>query len=875
MSDTVRPNPLMRAIATARMATMESPPRDQEVVIRSQLIRVELKKVCPDLSKIIDTVTTFRPTHAVLTPSFMRSLDPKDLPSLRALMLGGEPTQPSEIAAWSPYMKLMIGYGPAECGVTHLRYYSESPNDPYNSVGFPTGGAAWLVVPEDPEKLLPIGAVGELLLEGSFVGPGYMHDATKTQEAFIAEPGYVRKLRRGPSRVYRTGDLMRYNVDGSLSFVGRMDSQVKIRGQRIELADVETHLAKCFSSPVQVVVELVSPEGHGAPFLAAFIYVPVESHQDTIPDAGATIASCNAFYQPERGFDERATKALALLRDWLPRFMIPSMMINLAHMPQTSSGKVDRKYLRKTLAELPDEELKQFRATIEKKLSEQPPRWKTRFRDSAPQPCRSHATSAMYMVAEARKDGVAISVADILDNPRLSKLAGHVAPHNGSFASNSKPYSSAAIKPFALVNDGARAEATRELVQLQIVKQESQIADILPVTESQQFFLTRWTPFFACYFLTGFVDGRRLRRACQAVVSAHSILRTAFIQTHHGLLQAVLQDVDLPFYQTTTVEDLLTYCDSIWQSDSEISSTVNAAPLRFELVSRSATEHAFILRVSHAQYDGLSLPTLMAALAEAYTGDAPEAIMNFASYMHLRSSQDHTATFDFWRQYLLNSSVRPLDISTNTPPLSPSNVSNSSRITAGQSIPMPSLPAGLTVASLVKAAAAWLFTRHTRQHDIVLGQTVSGRSMPIAGIEKMLGGVLSIFCSTFRSNESATFAHDYVDLADIVHTSTDWSQDSSIPCIIQHQNVARASTLSLPDVECTSSGWAYFIPQSGMWILSSPQDSKLQVMLCASEESMSLEAARSWVKNLATAITIFASQPDILLDDLHVGEDNF
>jgi hypothetical protein len=55
-----------------------------------------------------------------------------------------------------------------------------------------------------------------------------------------------------------------------------------------------------------------------------------------------------------------------------------------------------------------------------------------------------------------------------------------------------------------------------------------------------------------------------------------------------------------------------------------------------------------------------------------------------------------------------------------------------------------------------------------------------------------------------------------------------------------------------------------------MWILSSPQDSKLQVMLCASEDSMSLEIARSWVKDLATAVTIFASQPEILLDDVHV-----
>jgi aryl carrier-like protein len=562
---------------------------------------------------------------------------------------------------------------------------------------------------------------------------------------------------------------------------------------------------------------------------------------------------------------------------------------------------VDRKYLRNTLAELPDEELKLFRATIEKKRGAATEMEKKiqRFCAAALHiPCDEvglddsflqlggDSISAMYMVAEARKDGVAISVADILDNPRLSKLASHVARHNGSLTSDSDLYSSAAIEPFALVNGEARAEATRELLQLEIVKQESHIADILPVSESQQFFLTRWTPFFACYFLTGFVDARRLRRACQAVVSAHSILRTAFIRTQHGLLQAVLQDIDLPFHQTTTTEDLLTYCDSIWQNDSEISSTINSAPLQFTLVSRSATEHAFILRVSHAQYDGLSLPTLMTALAAAYTGDTPETMINFASYIHHRSLRDHTATYEFWRQYLLNSSVRPLDISVNTPPQSPSHVSKSSRISAGQSIPVPSLPAGLTVASLVKAAAAWLFTRHTRQNDIVLGQTVSGRSMPIGGIEKMLGPFLNTI--PFRAQLqpgwsaldllqhvqkqcSATFAHDYLDLADIVRTSTDWSQDTYLPCIIQHQNVAQTSTLSLPDVECTSSGWAYFIPQSGLWILSSPQDSKLQVMLCASPDFMSLETVRSWVKDLATAITIFASQPDILLDDVHLG----
>ncbi|KAJ5131979.1 nonribosomal peptide synthase [Penicillium atrosanguineum] len=157
--------------------------------------------------------------------------------------------------------------------------------------------------------------------------------------------------------------------------------------------------------------------------------------------------------------------------------------------------------------------------------------------------------------------------------------------------------------------------------------------------------------------------------------------------------------------------------------------------------------------------------------------------------------------------------------------------------------------------------------------------------MPIVGIEKMLGPCLNTIPSRVKLQPrwsaldllqhvqkqcSATFAHDYVDLADTVRTSTDWSPDSYLPCIIQHQKVVQTSTLSLPDVECTSSGWAYFIPQSGLWILSSPQDSMLQLMLCASGVFISLETARSWVKNLATAITIFASQPDILLDDVHV-----
>ncbi|KAG2417797.1 hypothetical protein HFD88_000896 [Aspergillus terreus] len=853
------------------------------------------------LDDLVGAVTALRPTHAVLTPSLMRSLDPKDLPSLRALMLGGEPTQSTEIAAWSPYMQLMIGYGPAECGVTHLRYLSSSPNDPYSSVGFATGGASWLVVPGNTNKLVPIGAVGELLLEGPFVGPGYVHDVVKTQEAFIPAPQYVKELRRGPSRVYKTGDLMRYNVDGSLSFVGRIDSQVKIRGQRLELTDVEIHLQDCFPAPVQVVVELIKPTGSpGAPYLAGFVHAPGDECAGATVSDAPRMPRCPAFYRPRQDFHKQAAGALARLWSRVPRFMVPSLLVNLAYLPQTPSGKVDRKYLRNALAEMPEDELKEFRGGVQQKrgAANETERKIQEFCATALQlPCEDiglddnfiqlggDSISAMYVVAEARKHGVDLCVAEVLEHPRLSSLASDVASHYDPSKGQPSSTRIADVTPFALVDGELRAVATRELVSRGIVARESQISDILPVTESQRGFLEQWTPVFNCYLLSGLVDGRRLRNACHTVVASRTILRTAFIKPSETTLQAVLQDIELPFRQTITAEDLLTYCDSIWQGDSEPGSTLNTAPLRFILASRSATEHAFIIRLSHAQYDGLSMPTLIGDLEQAYHGGKVEPLIDFATYVHERALRDHAATFDFWREYLLDSSITPLNLPSRAPSQPSANRRGSARITTGQTIPMPELPDGFTVASLVKAATAWLFAQRGQRDDIVFGQTVTGRSMPVVGVEKMLGPCLNTvplrvqlqagwtvldLLKHVQQQSSRTFAYDYVDFNDIVRSSTAWPHDSYLPCVIQHQNVAQSSTLRLKDVECTPSGWAYFTPPSGMWILTTPQDSRLQVMVCSSRAVCDVEGAKSWVKDLCATIAAFASQPGELLDKIKV-----
>ncbi len=115
----------------------------------------------------------------------------------------------------------------------------------------------WVVDPENHDRLLPLGCIGELLLEGPLVGPGYLDDPERTAASFVHDPIWL--LRGSPAqpgrhgRLYMTGDLVRYNEDGSLSFIGRKDTQVKIRGQRVELGEVENCIQDCMPEATQVV----------------------------------------------------------------------------------------------------------------------------------------------------------------------------------------------------------------------------------------------------------------------------------------------------------------------------------------------------------------------------------------------------------------------------------------------------------------------------------------------------------------------------------------------------------------------------------------------------------------------------------------------
>jgi amino acid adenylation domain-containing protein len=260
-----------------------------------------------------------------LTPTVASYLRPEELPDVTVLAVAGEAMTKEVVDIWADHVNLVNIYGPAECAVYSAgKAGIQSQEDPSN-IGWAAGCLTWIVNPEDPDSLTPIGGIGELLIEGPILARGYLGDGAQTRAAFIEDPIWSRKNgQRKGRRLYRTGDLARYSADGSLLFMGRNDGQVKLRGQRLEVTEVEHQLRENIPDSVSVAVTVIIPE-NGEQLLAAFLAL----HSDKGGSPNTALADSAEALRYFRSFIESADSRL---RSILPRYMVPSVCQSFANL---------------------------------------------------------------------------------------------------------------------------------------------------------------------------------------------------------------------------------------------------------------------------------------------------------------------------------------------------------------------------------------------------------------------------------------------------------------------------------------------------------------------------------------------------------------
>ncbi|KAH8902238.1 acetyl-CoA synthetase-like protein, partial [Coniochaeta sp. PMI_546] len=194
------------------------------------------------LNGIEDFIRQMDINWAFLTPAFARTIRPSDVPGLELLLLAGEAVGRDVFDQWFGHVRLVNGWGPAETCVFSTLHEWQSANESPLTVGRPVGGFCWIVDPEEPERLAPVGCAGEVVIQGPTILREYLADVARTKAATITTLPDWAPHREGWNRFFKSGDLCFYNSKGEIQFISRKDTQVKIRGLRVELGEVEHHL---------------------------------------------------------------------------------------------------------------------------------------------------------------------------------------------------------------------------------------------------------------------------------------------------------------------------------------------------------------------------------------------------------------------------------------------------------------------------------------------------------------------------------------------------------------------------------------------------------------------------------------------------------
>jgi len=262
-----------------------------------------------DMSALDSFITENGVTHSFMTTqvAVMFAKNYPDNPSLKCLSAGGEKL----VSMDPPSYAFFNGYGPTECTIftTVFQVEKKEPNIP---IGHPLANVR-LYVTDPAGRRLPAGAVGELLISGPQVSRGYLNRPEKTAESFIANP-FASEFPY--DRAYRTGDIVRYRMDGNIEFVGRNDGQVKIRGFRVETKEVESVIRE-FPGVQDVTVQPFDNPS-GGKFIAAYVVCDGE-------------------------LDTKALTDFILQRK--PPYMVPAAFAKLEQIPLNVNQKVDRKAL--------------------------------------------------------------------------------------------------------------------------------------------------------------------------------------------------------------------------------------------------------------------------------------------------------------------------------------------------------------------------------------------------------------------------------------------------------------------------------------------------------------------------------------------------
>ena len=531
------------------------------------------ERVISDYDKFHNYLVSRSITVATLPPPYAVHLNVEQLSVLRLLITAGSPPSIEFINKCRKYFSYINAYGPTENSVCSSYWRSDEEAAGVRiTIGKPIRNTRLYILNKATTMLQPIGVTGELCIDGEGLARGYLNKVELTRQKFIDNP-----FTKG-RKLYRSGDLSRWLVNGNIEFLGRIDQQVKIRGIRIEPGEIQYQLRKIDSIKDAVVIE--QTDNMNETCLCAYI-----------------VSDSNVI----QNFSDLKLK----LASKLPEYMVPAYFVVIDRIPLTTNGKVDRKALPKPTITT-DQNFIAARTPVETRLIEI---WSQLLGlsddNGLPIPIDidtdffkigGHSLNATVLVSRIQKElNVKIPLMEVFKTPTVRELAEYVKTRS---TSNFK-----AIQPVEKKEYYPVSSAQKRMFILNRLKGNN-TSDNTPQAVSVE----------------GDFSHLRLQFVMQQMIKRHEVLRTSFKEINDIPVQHVHDYRDINFSVNLREARGDDEVDSIIKSFIHPFDLSKAPLIRVELIKLTERKHILLVDIHHIIIDGPSLAIFINEFFDLYSG---------------------------------------------------------------------------------------------------------------------------------------------------------------------------------------------------------------------------------------------------------------
>jgi aryl carrier-like protein len=503
---------------------------------------------------------------------------------------------------------------------------------------------------------------------------------------------------------------------------------------------------------------------------------------------------------------------------------------------------------------------------------------------------------AMQMAGMARDEDLSLTVANIFRHPVFAEMAAAIqfaeassrtqelnpqTNHRDANEARSHAIQNALYQRYSLL-EAANVDAfLQEYICPKVRAFRGGIVDVFPVTDFQALAVmgslmeSKWMLNYFYLEGEGSLDIQHLKSAISRIVDAFDILRTVFVPYSSRFFQVVLRKLQ-PVFAVHDTDDLAEFTSALQKKDREFPTRLGESFLQFTVAKeRSNNRHRIIIRISHAQYDGVCFPRILAALQAGYRGREIPLTPAFSGYVRDAARMTTDDHYMYWNN-LLKGSLMTEVIQRQEP-----NYSRGTEapVTLKRIIQAPSLASeAITPANIIKAAWSLVLGQVSASSDIIFGNVISGRNTSVLGVESIVGPCVNMIPVrvTFQPNWSAldllkhiqdqqvaNMPYESLGFREIVKHCTSWPDWTNFSTVCQHQNIQRQSRMKLGGNEYTLGAVGSQEDFADITILSTPQDDdNIEICLIFTIHSgITISFAESLFESLCDTIVSFSTDP--------------